>query len=45
MDFMPFDHACFKTATFSASFDEIEIRDGSVNLKDEPIRIQDVFPA
>jgi hypothetical protein len=45
VDFMPFDHARFETAIFSASFEEIEIRDGSANLKDEPIRIRDVFPA
>ncbi|KAF8817283.1 hypothetical protein BYT27DRAFT_7075072 [Phlegmacium glaucopus] len=45
VDFMPIDHSRFETAIFSVSFEEIEIRDGSVNLKDEPIRIRDVFPA
>jgi len=33
VDFMPLDHSRF------------EIHSGSANLKDEPIRIGDIFPA
>lgn len=45
VDFEHIDQSRFETAIFSVSFEEIESRDGSPNVKDEPIRIVDVFPA
>ena len=45
MDFEHIDQSRFETAIFSVSFEEIESRNGSLNVRDEPIRILDVFPA
>jgi hypothetical protein len=42
---MPLGRSGFETAIFSASFEEIETHNGSANLKDELIMIQNVFPA
>lgn len=45
VDFEHIDQSRFETAILSVSFEEIESRDGSPNVKDESIRILDVFPA